>query len=263
MEQGLTLLIYALLFIFGAAIGSFINCLVWRQNNNMKVVNARSQCVHCGRQLSWWENIPIFSFLFLRGRCRTCKKKIPAYYFVNEFFCGVLFVFIYWTVLVHFNDSWLRFARDVVFISFLVVIFFGDMLYREIWPSVVWPAAIFGFLYNWLFLGVPASSMLIGLVVGGGFFLAQYAISRGRWIGGGDVRMGVMMGVWLGFPAIIAAIFMAYFLGGFGATLLLVSKKKKWNASAQIAFGPFLAIATIWALYHGEKSINWIMSLFG
>lgn len=263
MEQGLTILIYVLIFMFGAAIGSFINCLVWRQNNNMKIVSARSQCVHCGRRLTWWENIPIFSFLFLRGRCRTCKKKIPPYYFINEFFCGLFFVFIYWTVLIHFHDSVWRFVRDLVFISFLLVIFFGDMLYQIIWPEIIWPATIIGFLINWLFLDVPVSSMLIGLAIGGGFFALQYILSHGKWVGGGDVRMGVMMGIWLGFPAIVPAILMAYFLGGFGAIILLITKKKSWGASTEIAFGPFLALSTVWAMYHGEKVMNWISSLFG
>jgi len=144
-----------------------------------------------------------------------------------------------------------------------MVIFFGDMLYKVIWPEIIWPATVIGFLINWLVLGVPVSSMLIGLAVGGGFFALQYALSRGRWVGGGDIRMGIMMGVWLGFPVIIPALMVAYFLGGFGAAILLISKRKKWGSSTEIAFGPFLALATIWAMYHGENTINWITSLFG
>lgn len=263
MEQGLTIFNYILLFVLGATIGSFINCLVWRQNNNMKIASGRSQCVHCGRRLSWWENIPVLSFLILNGRCRTCRKKIPFYYLLNEFFCGVLFVIIYWTVLRYLHDSWWRFARDLVMICFLVIIFFGDVLYRVIWPVIIWPATIIGFLFNWLALDVNISSMIFGLLIGGGFFLLQYLLSRGRWIGGGDVRMGIMMGVWLGFPAIVAAILCAYFLGGLVGAALIFSGIKKWGAKAEIPFGPFLAISTIWALYYGEYTVNWIVALFG
>jgi leader peptidase (prepilin peptidase) / N-methyltransferase len=262
MEQFVWYFIYFLIFFTGSAIGSFINCLVWRQNNNLKIVKTRSQCVHCGRQLTWWENIPLFSYLFLGGRCKTCRKPIPPYYFINELFTGVLFVLIHWIVLECIDGSFWRLLRDLIFISFLLVIFFGDFLYRVIWPAIIWPGLIVGFLLNAIFLDVSIYSMILGLVVGGGFFALQYYLSDGRWVGGGDVRLGMMMGVWLGFPLIIPTLMVAYFVGGFFGIYLLIMRKIKWGKSTEIAFGPFLVLATVWAMYFGEVTMVWFSKLW-
>jgi prepilin signal peptidase PulO-like enzyme (type II secretory pathway) len=259
MEALLTVVIYAIIFVFGTAIGSYINCLVWRENNNIRIVSGRSRCVHCGRQLRWYENIPIFSFLFLRGKCHTCHKKIPVYYLLTEFFTGVLFVFIFWTDIYHFHYSWLHMAGDIVLLAFLITIFVGDVLYKVIWPDIVWTGLAVGAVYN-IFSGEHSIiSMIIGFVVGGGFFLAQYLLSKGRWVGGGDVRLGAMMGVWLGWPVVLVAIFFAYILGAVFSLPVLLSGKKK--LSSPIAFGAFLAVATFWAMNHGEQVVRWYVNL--
>jgi prepilin signal peptidase PulO-like enzyme (type II secretory pathway) len=97
--------------------------------------------------------------------------------------------------------------------------------------------------------------MLLGAVIGLGFFLIQYLVSHGKWIGGGDVRMGLMMGVWLGYPVVILAIFAAYVIGALVGICFLIGRKRAWTS--QIPFGPFLAIAMLWASYHGDKIITW------
>ncbi len=143
-------------------------------------------------------------------------------------------------------------------LSILVIIFATDVLYQIIWPEIVWLGAILGFIFNFL-IGKDILQMAIGFAVGGGFFLLQYLISNGKWIGGGDVRLGAMMGVWLGWPVVLVAIFLAYITGAiFGLSLLAVKKK---TLSAQMAFGPFLALATLFCLQHGEQVINWYRAL--
>lgn len=143
-------------------------------------------------------------------------------------------------------------------LSVLVIIFATDVLYQIIWPEIVWLGAILGFVFNFL-IGQDIFSMVIGFVVGGGFFLLQYLISGGKWIGGGDIRLGAMMGVWLGWPVVILAIFIAYITGAIFALVLLAIKKK--TLSAKIAFGPFLALATLFCLHHGEQILNLYRSL--
>ncbi|MDD2758438.1 MAG: prepilin peptidase [Patescibacteria group bacterium] len=259
METLISAIIYAIVFLFGTAIGSFINCLVWREHNNMRVADGRSRCVHCGRQLRWYENIPIFSYLFLAGKCHTCHKKIPGYYLLTEFFTGVLFLFVFWLDLYYFHFSWRHLIGDLILLAFLVTIFVGDVLYRVIWPEVVWLGLVAGAAYNFFSHGASWRSMVLGFVIGGGFFLAQHLLSQGRWVGGGDVRLGAMMGVWLGWPVILVAIFAAYILGAIVAVPLLIFKKKNWSTA--VPFGPFLAIATFWALNHGERVVNWYVGL--
>ena len=243
-------------FAFGASIGSFINCLVWRRNNNMRVAKGRSQCVHCGRTLRWYENIPLISFVALRGKCRTCGKPIPPYYFIVEFFTGILFLFVYF-FLVNFNDDPLCFVRDIFFISILVIIFVEDVIYQTIEPEIVWLGALVGLIFN-IFFGVPIATMALGLGIGAGFFLLQYIVSRGRWIGGGDVRLGGMMGVWLGAPLTVMAIFSAYLVGAVAGLVLLLGRKRGWGSA--IPFGPFLAAATFFALFYGQPIIYWYLS---
>ncbi len=223
----------------------------------MRVAVGRSQCPHCCRKLSWWENIPLFSYFFLGKRCRTCKKRIPAYYPLVEFFTGVLFLHAYATIIQHYASGWIFLVRELTILSVLIIIFLSDVLYRIIWPSVIWFGLIIVLVIN-LLLKQDISSMIIGFLVGGGFFLFQYLVSNGKWIGGGDVRMGAMMGVWLGWPSILIALLIAYFAGAiFGITMILIGKKK-W-ASA-VAFGPYLVMATFLAHYFGQSIIQYLQS---
>jgi len=249
---------YIIVFLFGLIIGSFINCLIWRYSNNIKITSGRSRCVNCGRQLRWFENIPFFSYLFLLGKCRTCKRPIPRYYLPVELFFGIMFVLIFWSFIIQNGADWIYLLRALFMMSILVIIFFTDALYQIIWPAIVWLGVVFGFAFNVL-VGKDPINMLIGFAIGGGFFLLQYLVSKGKWIGGGDVRLGAMMGVWLGWPVVIFAIFIAYASGAIFGLLLMISKRKK--LSSKIAFGPFLALATFFCLYHGEQILNWYLVL--
>jgi prepilin signal peptidase PulO-like enzyme (type II secretory pathway) len=243
-------------FVLGMCIGSFINCLIWRRNNNMRITNGRSQCVHCGRTLRWYENIPVLSFLFLRGRCRTCLKPIPKYYVIVEFFTGILFLLVYWLAASHYQNDWVVLTRDLFFLSILMIIFVEDCVYQTIQSEIIWLGIVGGFIFNY-FLGVPILNMVIGAAIGCGFFLIQYIISKGRWIGGGDVRMGAMMGVWLCAPVVIFAIFAAYILGAFVSIILLLGRKRGWGSA--IPFGPFLAFSTFLALFYGQFVVDWYL----
>jgi prepilin signal peptidase PulO-like enzyme (type II secretory pathway) len=156
------------------------------------------------------------------------------------------------------GDGWIHLLRILFMISILIIIFATDTLYQIIWPEIVWLGAILGFVFNF-FIGQDLFQMAIGFAVGGGFFLLQYLISGGKWIGGGDVRMGAMMGIWLGWPVVILAIFLAYVTGAIFGLVLLTMKKK--TLSAQIAFGPFLALATLFCLHHGEQILSWYLIL--
>jgi len=256
-------LVYFFIFIFGLTLGSFLNSWIWRTRENMRLVSkeAFSICVHCRRQLKWYEKFPVFSYLVLRGRCRTCHRPIPWHYTAVELATAVLLLLVSAIFLKKVNFSEWHLLRDIFFLTILVIIFVYDALYQEVLLRVVWPGLIIGFLINFFALHYPVDSLLIGAAVGGSFFLLQYLVSKGRWIGGGDVRLGFMMGIWLGWPNILVALFVAYILGALVAVCLLVCRKKDW--ASEIPFGTFLAIGTFVALYQANNIINWYLGLIG
>jgi prepilin signal peptidase PulO-like enzyme (type II secretory pathway) len=149
--------------------------------------------------------------------------------------------------------------RDVFFLTILIVIFVYDYLYGEVLIRMVVMGILIGFLVNWLPLHSSGPSMLIGMIVAAGFFLLQYLISRGRWIGGGDVWIGAMMGVWLGWPNVLIALFLSYIFGAIVGAVLLLTKKKKMEST--VPFGVFLSVATFLTIYYGDPLIHWYLQL--
>ncbi len=245
---------YFIIFFLGLALGSFLNSWIWRAHENFKIVNGRSMCPACRRQLTWYENIPVLSYLVLWGKCRTCKAAIPKHFSFVEFGTALIFVLVAWKNLNSGAVEPALFLRDFTFVSLLIVIFIYDYLYQEILPQVIWFGALAGLFFN-IFLGHSLLSMLIGALIAGGFFFLQYVISSGKWIGGGDVRLGVMMGIWLGWPVTLVALFIAYVVGAFVGLLLLASRKK--HLSSAIPFGTYLALGTFVAMLWGERILQW------
>ena len=250
------LFFYSILFVLGAIVGSFINCLVWRIKNRKNFVWERSQCPNCRRKLTWYENIPLASFLILKGKCKTCQGKIPTYYFWAELFTGLLFVLVFWLNGPVLVLSKLIFELHLVCI--LIFIFIYDTLYKEILPGVVW-LGIGVVLFYYLFFQKPDYlSVFYGALFGFGFFALQYFASKGRWIGGGDVRLGVLMGVILGLSKLVVALLLAYWIGALVGVGLIILKKSKFNS--EIPLGTFLVVGTLFAYYFGENIISWYIN---
>ncbi len=253
-------IIYFFVFILGLILGSFLNSWMWRVHDNIKILsNSRSMCPHCRYQLRWYENIPLFSWLILRAHCSNCKKPIHWSYPVVELATGLLMMFIVeqHLKLVHFSE-WIL-LRDVCFLTLLIITFVYDLRYKIILSRIIWAGTIIGFLINILALNFSYSSLLLGMAIGGGFFLFQYLVSNGRWIGGGDVRMGVMMGAWLGWQNTIVALFIAYIFGALVGVVLLYFKKA--DGKTEVPFGTFLAVGTFLAIYYGNNLLNWYLQL--
>lgn len=248
--------LYLIIFFFGLALGSFLNSWIWRTRENIRIVNGRSMCPYCRRQLTWYENIPVLSYLFLWGKCRTCKNQIPKHFTFVEVGAALIFVLLAWKNLNSAAVVPAYFLRDITFSALLIVIFIYDYLYQEILPEVVWVGALAGLFFN-LYLGYSLISMLIGLLIAGGFFWLQFVFSKGRWIGGGDVRMGVMMGIWLGWPVILVALFLAYVAGAVAGLALIVSGKKQF--SSVIPFGTYLAMGTFVTMLWGNQVLAWYL----
>jgi len=248
---------YLFIFLMGLALGSFLNSWIWRTRENIRISRGRSMCPHCRRQLTWYENIPVFSYVFLFGRCRTCKKSIPWHFTFVEAGTALIFTFVAWFHVNSANFVPANFLRDIIFVALLIVIFVFDALYEVILPGVVWFGAIAGFVFNYFFLHYSLQSLLIGAVFACGFFLLQYVVSKGAWIGGGDVRMGFMMGIWLGWPVVLIALGIAY-IGGSIISLGLVALKKQ-RFSSTTPFGTYLALGTFAAMFWGQAIVNWYL----
>ena len=247
-------MIEAIVFIFGLIFGSFLNVVIYRLNAG-SFGRPRSFCPHCDHQLSWRDNIPIVSFILLRGQCRYCQKGISIQYPLVELATALILVWFYQA----FGLSQLFFLY-AIFAFFLVVIFTYDLRYYLIADEVTIPAMVIALVGN-IFLGADPWSLLTGAVIGGGFFSVQYLVSSGRWIGGGDIRLGALMGLMLGWQATIIALFIGYVAGAVvGLTLIAIGKKK---LGSQLPFGTFLSGATLIALVYGQNMYDWYLSTLG
>jgi prepilin signal peptidase PulO-like enzyme (type II secretory pathway) len=256
------------IFLFGLIIGSFLNCLIWRLHKKESMMG-RSYCPKCLQKIFWYDNIPLFSFAFLGGKCRHCQKKISWQYPAVELITGILFVVAF---LLNFSAQGgsafggqfsnplfvVKLFRDWYIIAIMTIIFIYDLRWYMILDIVTLPACLVVFLLN-LVLGITWQNMVISGIIGGSFFLIQFLISRGKCIGGGDIRLGLLMGIALGWPLVLVAILLAYFVGSLVGICLIIAKKKQW--SSQIPLGIFLSTATIITLFWGQEILNWYLGI--
>ena len=235
--------------LFGLLVGSFINVVVLRVYSG-ESIQGRSHCVHCNHTLAWFELVPLFSYLGLQGKCRMCSKHISWQYPLVELATGAVFAIIaFW-----FSDQPVMAVTYMVIASFLVVIFVFDAKYFLIPDLFTIPVFCIALVGSWWF-GMGWQSLGLGVVVGAGVFAFQYVISRGQWIGGGDIRLGAVMGAILGFPNVVVALFLAYLLGAAVAVPLLVRRNK--GMKDHLPFGTFLTLATFITMLVGDELVQW------
>ncbi|MDP3970363.1 MAG: prepilin peptidase [bacterium] len=237
--------------LFGLGFGSFLNVFVLRTFSG-ETLTGRSHCVSCQKQIAWFDLIPVFSYLFLLGKCRYCKKGISAQYPIVEFCCATLLVII----AVWFYGEPIQMAIYMMYVFFLLAIFIYDLKYYLIPDILTLPGIVLAVIGS-LILGFSWWNIFLGMLVGGGIFFAQYVFSKGRWIGGGDIRLGLLMGAMLGFPNIIVALFLAYLFGAAIAVPLVITRKK--NRKDKLPFGTFLTFATFITILFGDKIMNWYL----
>lgn len=257
----MTLIVAIFVFGFGTVIGSFLNAVLWRLRTGEGFVYGRSYCPCCRHQLAAKDLVPVLSFLMLRGKCRYCRNGIHPSYLAVELTMGALFVaFAAQPLSAGFIDgqALARLLLQWYFAAVLVLVFVYDLRYMLIPRSVTTWASVAAFIAGSA-LGMSPLSLAIGFLVGGGVFYLQYVASKGRWIGGGDIHLGALMGLMLGWPLILVALFIAYVGGAAVGTALLVRKKTSWKS--QIPFGTFLAAATVVTLLWGELLLDWYLGL--
>jgi len=246
-------LILIFVFVFGLIIGSFLNCLIWRLNTGESLWG-RSYCPKCKKPIAWYDNVPVLSFVWLGGKCRSCGKPISRQYPAVELITGLLFLAAF---AGDFQFS-IKLLRDWFLISVMIVVFIYDLRWYLILDAVTLPACLVMLILN-LTLGLSWQNLLVSGIIGGSFFLTQFLLSRGRWIGGGDIRLGLLMGLSLGWPGVLVAIIISYFIGSAVGLGLVAAGKKQWGS--EVPLGVFLAVGTIIALFWQEPILNWYLNL--
>ena len=256
---------YLLIFLLGISIGSFLNVLIYRFPKRENFLISRSFCPKCHHKLNWSDLIPLFSFFLLRGKCRYCKKSISFHYPLIEFLTGILLCLIFYRLEINF----LFFIYFSIISILLILIFFYDLKYYIIPNIAVYSLIVFTLIFNVfskifpeILILAPEYSTLntIYTALGASFcFFLIFLISQGKWLGFGDVKLIFFMGLFLGFPKILIAIFLASLIGSIiGLGLIALGKK---GFKSEIPFGPFLIMGTYFALFWGQNFINWYLPL--
>jgi prepilin signal peptidase PulO-like enzyme (type II secretory pathway) len=251
--------------VLGILTGSIVNATVLRTKAGLPLMS-RARCLSCVEPLHWFDLIPVVSYFVLKGRCRRCSAAIEWQYPAVELAVGLLFALFAGRILfglgipsfITGTEQIILFIRDAVVSVFLVIIFLYDFRFSVIPDKFSVPAIILVILFN-LVLGASAFSMLIGGLAIGGFFSVQFLVSQGKWVGGGDIRMGLLMGFLLGLPLGMVALFLSYILGAFGGVVLLLGGHR--STSSHVPFGTFMAGATVVTMIFGSTLLSSYLSL--
>lgn len=235
------LFLYFIIITLGSCIGSFLNVCAYRIPLELSVVSPGSACPVCGTRLRAFDLVPLFSQLWLRGRCRYCATQISWRYFAVELVCGLLFAVSFW---LH-GWSWLT-VQSWLLLPFLLLISLIDYDCQLIFDRVLIFLAAFGLAQQWLGGFFAPLETLLAVLLGGGLMLVIALASRGG-MGGGDIKFVAALGCWFGWPQILLLLLLAFISGGLIGALLLASGKK--GRKDAVPFGPFLALAawlTLW-----------------
>lgn len=241
-----------IIFLFGIVIGSFLNVCIYRIPAGESLSKKRSHCMSCGYQLRWFDLIPLFSYLFLGGKCRKCKAHISAQYPIIESLNGALYVLIFiingWSI-----DS----VIYCLLTSALIVLSVIDFRTYEIPIGVNLFILALGLIHLIFHLG-DWVTYGIGLVAVSGFLWIIYQVSQGTAIGGGDVKLMGAAGLLLGWQTAIVA----FLLGCIVASVIHLIRMKVSNAEHKLAMGPYLSVGIFMAALWGSQFLNWYLSLF-
>jgi len=241
-------------FLLGLCVGSFMNVVIYRLPASESIVHPGSRCPGCKTPIRFYDNIPVFSWLILRGKCRHCGFRIPIRYALIEFLGGITALSVY-----------LRFGLTLdalvyfLFITTLIVVTFIDIDHRIIPDRITLPGIPLFFMAS-LLMPVPTwVDALLGVVAGGGSLLLiawGYGVLTGReGMGGGDIKLLAMIGALLGWQGVLFTIFMSSAVGTLVGVLLMLRARKGMKLA--IPFGPFLSIGGIFYIFYGPALVDW------
>jgi len=244
--------------VFGAAVGSFLNVCIWRLPEERSIITPRSFCPACGHPIRFYDNIPLLSYLLLRGQCRDCRARIPWRYPLVEVLAGALALFLFWK----YGLS-VKFLVAFLFVASLLVITFIDIDHQIIPDIITLPGIPIFFLAAVFVMKLPFYEALWGLLAGGGIFYliaTMYAFLRKQeGMGGGDIKLLAMLGAFLGWKSLIFIILISSLTAAIiGVTLMVLLGKDMKYA---VPFGPFLSLAAIAYLFWGDLFMRTLLMI--
>ena len=244
----------------GACIGSFLNVVIYRLPNNMSIVWPASRCPVCETPIRITDNIPILSYLFLLGKCRQCRSRIPGRYPLVELLTGLAAV----ASVLKFGPA----PAAIVYFGFiaaLIVITYIDIDVQKIYDKITLPGIVVGLVAAALMPQMRLLDSLLGVVAGGGslYLVAwlYFAWKQRDGMGGGDIKLLAMIGAFIGWKGVILTIFIASFTGTV-VGLLQMALSRNSPTSPRIPFGPFLSVGAVTYLFYGTDIIAWYLQSF-
>ncbi|MBE3089203.1 MAG: prepilin peptidase [Actinobacteria bacterium] len=245
-----------ILSLLGLIVGSFSNVCIYRIPRNESIIFPASHCPKCRNTIKPIDNIPLLSYILLKGRCRHCKSKISIQYPIVEFITGLIYLIIY--LIYGLSIQTLIY---IILSSALIIIAFID-LNQQIIPDVIsLPGIAIGFILSFFVPYIAFINSALGVVVGGGVILiiglGGSVIFKKEAMGGGDIKLAAMIGAFLGWRYIIISLFLGFFLGALIGIILIMTKIKK--REDVIPFGPFIILGSFITLIWGEKIISWYL----
>ena len=247
------IIFYIIIFLYGIVIGSFLNVCIYRLPKKENIAKVRSHCMNCGYQLKWYDLVPVFSYLLLGGRCRKCKEKISIQYPVIEALNGVLYCIIF--VEYGFSIETLLYA---LLFSALITLSVIDFRTYEIPLGINIFILALGLVRvvtdytNWL-------GYAIGLFCVSGFLYIIYVATKGRGIGGGDIKLMAACGLLIGWKLVI----LGFVLGCIIGSVIHIVRMKVSGEGHVLAMGPYLAVGVMISVLYGNQLINWYLSYCG
>jgi len=240
---------YAVLFVFGLLIGSFLNVCIYRIPKGKSIVSPPSSCPKCNSQIKPIHNIPVLSYILLRGRCNFCGAKISPIYPAIELLNAVAYVMV--AAKFGFNG---QSALIMALMSVFIVVTFIDLEHKIIPDGITLPGIALGLLLGPLVLKISFVNSLLGVIVGGGLFFLIAVFSRGG-MGGGDIKLIAMMGGFIGWKGVLLTIFLGSVFGAsVGIGLMAI---KGMHRKTPIPFGPFLVAGAVVAIFWGGSFLEW------
>jgi len=251
-------LIETFVFIFGLCIGSFLNVCIYRIPASQSIVHPRSRCPECSNLIAFYDNIPVLSFLWLKGRCRHCGVKIGLRYPTVELLAGIF-------ALATFFKSGLNVEAVIyfAFIACLLVVTFIDLDHRIIPDVITLPGIPICFAASFALSAMTYKAALLGILAGGGsLFLVAWVyslITKKEGMGGGDIKLLAMMGAMVGWKGVVFTIFVSSLVGTLSGLAVMLHSHKGMKLA--VPFGPFLAIGGITYIFFGPQLIHWYFNL--